>query len=168
MHLVVEDPGDLLMSWFPWNLIAHLGSGWLTVPGASETKTLKLRLEATKELYVVATKTSLQLEPGKSTGSIPVLRMSLVQETVGPTVQETSAQARPLRKGDFSVQLLDLETGGKSKASLLLTWNDLSQNSCCWLPAQSQHLVCEQEALLCAYQVGPQSNILGDEDVLSK
>ena len=32
-------------------------------------------------------------------GSTPVLRMSLVQETVGPTAQETSAQARPLQKG---------------------------------------------------------------------
>ena len=90
------DRGDLLMSWFPWNLIARLGSGGLTIPWASETKTQKLRSEATNELDVVATKTSLQLEPGKSTGSIPVLRMSLVQETVGPTAQETSAQARPL------------------------------------------------------------------------
>ena len=95
----VGDHGDLLMSWFPWNLIARLGSGWLTIPGASEEKTQKLRSEATNELNVVDTKTSLQLEPGKSTGSIPVLRMSLVQETVRPTVQETSDQARPLQKG---------------------------------------------------------------------
>ena len=169
MHLVVEDPGDLLMSWFPWNLIAHLGSGWLTVPGASETKTLKLRLEATKELYVVATKTSLQLEPGKSTGSIPVLRMSLVQETVRPTVQETSAQARPLRKGDFSVQLLWLGHWGQIKGKTSPWYEMIShQNGFCWLTAQSQHPVYEQEALLCAYHAGPQSNFLGDEDFLSK
>ena len=50
------------------------------------------------ELDVVAKK-SLESGPGKSTGSIPVLRMSLVQETVRPTAQETSDQARALQKG---------------------------------------------------------------------
>lgn len=85
----------------------HTSEVWVTNHSwALRDKTLKLRSEGMNELDVVATKTSLQLEPGKSMRSIPVLRMSLVQETVGPTAQETSAQARLLRKGDFSIQLL--------------------------------------------------------------
>ena len=163
------DPGDLLMSWFPWSPIARLGSGWLTIPGASETKTQKLSSEATNELDVVATKTSLQLEPGKSTGSIPVFRMSLAQETVGPTSKKTSAQARPLYKGGlFNSTPVTWMLGSNQR--LAFSWHEMisHQNRCYWWPAQSQHPVCEQKALLCPYHIGPQSNILGDEDFLSK
>ena len=44
------------MSWFPWNPTARLGSWGLTIPGASETKTQKLKSEAMNESDVVATK----------------------------------------------------------------------------------------------------------------
>lgn len=131
---------------------------------------LKLRSEGMNCLDVVATKTSLQLEPGKS------MRIhTCAQNVSGPRdsgthkAQETSAQARPLRKGTFQFSSCELVTGVKSKASLLL-WHEMisHQNCCCWWPAQSQYPVCEQEALMCAYHVGPQSNFLGDEDFLSK
>ena len=48
---------------------------------------------------VEATKTSLELGPGKAMGSTSVVGVSLIQETVEPTTQESTAQARPLQRG---------------------------------------------------------------------
>ena len=79
------DPGDFLMCWFSWNPISRLGSGGLTIPGASETKTQQLKSEAMNEPDVEATKTSLELGLGKAMGSTPVVGVSLIQETVEPT-----------------------------------------------------------------------------------
>ena len=51
------------------------------------------------EPHVEATKTSLELGPGMAMRSTPVVGVSLIKDTVGPTTQETSAQARPPQRG---------------------------------------------------------------------
>ena len=79
------DPGVFLMCWFSWNPISGLGSGGLTIPGASGTKTQQLKSEAMNEPHVEATKTSLELGPGMAMRSTPVVGVSLIKDTVGPT-----------------------------------------------------------------------------------